>query len=130
MGLDIYMYMEYRSRKKKRYTYYDEYHGERIYGLFEIMADVFIDTTPLFKSRGLPDDVTSQVLKLHKDFGDDRLVTSWLSTEEFRNCLDLAIERYSKDAPEGWLKDYELIYKYLKDSDNEDEPARIVFWFS
>ncbi len=122
--------MEYRSRKKKRYTYYDEYHGERIYGLFEIMADVFIDTTPLFKSRGLPDDVTSQVLKLHKDFGGDRLVTSWLSTEEFRNCLDLAIERYSKDAPEGWLKDYELIYKYLKDSDNEDEPARIVFWFS
>ena len=128
MGLDIHMYMEYRSRKKKRYKYYDEYRGQRIYGLFEIMADVFKDTTPLFKSRGLPSDVTPQVLKLHKDFGGDRLVTSWLTAEEFRSCLDLTIERYSKDAPEGWLN--ELIYKYLNDSDDEDEPARIVFWFS
>ena len=129
MGTDIYMYMEYRSRKKKRYMYYDEFRGKRIYGLFEAMAEVFLDTKPLFKTRGLPDDVTPQVLKLYKDFGGNCLVASWLTADEFRSCLDLAIERYSKDAPEGWLKEYELIYKYLKDSDDEDEPARIVFWF-
>ena len=129
MGTDIYMYMEYRSRKKKRYIYYCEFIGKRQYGLFEIMAEVFRDTKPLYKSRGLPDDVTPQVFKFYKDSGGNRLVASWLTAEEFRNCLDLAIERYSKDASEGWIKEYEIIYNYLKDSDDEDEPARIVFWF-
>lgn len=129
MGMDIHIFMEYRSRKKKRYVYYDEYRGKRLYGLFEIMADVFYESKPLFRSRGLPDDVTPQVLKICKDYGGDAHDISWLTADEFRKCLDLAKERYSKDAADDWLKEYELIYSYLKDSDEEGEPARIVLWF-
>ena len=40
----------------------------------------------------------------------------------------MAKERYP-DADKDWLKDYEFILKNLRDSDDDGEPARIVFWF-
>ena len=129
MGTDIHMYMECHSRKKKQYTYHGKLEGYRLYGLFGIMSDVFTDEEPLYYSRGLPGDVTNQVYRAYKDEGGDAHHASWLNTEEFRKCLDVANERFAKDAPEDWLKQYELVYSYLKDSDDEGEPARIVFWF-
>lgn len=76
----------------------------------------------------LPGDASKYVLKEFRDWGTDAHYTSWLNAEEFGYCLDFAKERYP-DAAEDWLKDYEFILKNLRDSDNEGEPARMVFWF-
>ena len=129
MGTDIHMYMEYRSRKKKRYVYGGEFDVDRLYGVFEVMANVFSDTKSLYETRGLPGDVTPQVLKTYRDYGGDAHHASWLTSSEFKECLDKADSLYYEDAPEDWLKSYKLAYSYLYDSDKEGEPSRVVFWF-
>ena len=128
MGMDIHIYMEYCNRKTNRFTFYREFKARRCYGLFGILAEVFYDENPLYISRGFPDDASDYVLKEYRDWRADAHHTSWLNAEEFGYCLDLAKERYPDD-DEDWLKDYEFILKNLKDSDNDEEPARIVFWF-
>ena len=68
----------------------------------------------------------------HKDYEGDAHTESWLTTDEFGECIDAvdAIFREQKpDVNNDWLKNYRLIHKYMKDSDDEGEPARIVFWF-
>ena len=129
MGTDIHMYMEYRSRKKKRYVYGGKFDVERLYGVFEVMTNISRDTKPLYEARGLPGDITPQVLKKYKGFGGDAHHASWLTSSEFKECLDKADSLYSNDAPEDWLKSYKLAYSYLYDSDMEGEPSRVVFWF-
>lgn len=129
MGIDIHVYMEYRSRKKKRYMCHGRLESPRLYGLFETMCNVFSYVEPLYKAKGLPGDVTPQVLKEYKEYGGSAHYASWLTTEEFRECLDLADQRYSKSDSNDWLQEYKLIYSYLIDSEKNGEPARIVFWF-
>ena len=129
MGTDIHMYMEYRSRKKKRFVYGKRFVVDRLYGLFEIMANICREVKPLYEARGLPDDVTPQVLKSYKDYGGDAHHASWLTSSEFKECLDKADSLYSNDAPEDRLKSYKRAYSYLYDSDKEGEPSRVVFWF-
>ena len=46
-----------------------------------------------------------------------------------KNPDEEAAYQCAYDLSDDWLKEYELIYSYLKDSDEEGEPARIVFWF-
>ena len=129
MGIDICVFMEYRSRKKKRYTYFGKMDSPRLYGIFEFMGKIYKDKKPLYGIRGLPGDVTEPVYHLYKKYGRYAHNASWLTTEEFKNCLDRADEQYSDVASEGWLREYEQIYSYLKDYDNDKWPARIVFWF-
>ena len=80
MGTDIHMYMEYHSRKKKRFVYGKRFVVDRLYGLFEIMANICREVKPLYEARGLPDDVTPQVLKSYKDYGGDAHHASWLTS--------------------------------------------------
>ena len=129
MGTDIHMYMEYHSRKKKRFVYGKRFVVDRLYGLFEIMANICREVKPLYEARGLPDDVTPQVLKSYKDYGGDAHHASWLTSSEFKECLDKADSLFSNDAPEDRLKSYKRAYSYLYDSDKEGEPSRVVFWF-
>lgn len=128
MGMDIHIYMEYRERKTNRYKYYREFETPRRYGLFGILADVFNDVNPLYISRGFPNDASDNVYKEYRNWGGDAHHVSWLDAEEFGYCLDYAKELYP-DASEDWLKESEFILKNLRDSDNEGEPARIIFWF-
>ena len=129
MGKDIHMYMEYRSRKKKRYMYGGKFDNERLYGIFFFFSDVFYDVKPLYPARGLPGNVTRVVYEEYKREECEAHHASWLTADELRECIDLAAARYSRDGDDSWLKPYELIYSYLKDSDDAGEPSRVVFWF-
>ena len=51
MGTDIHMYMEYHSRKKKRFVYGKRFVVDRLYGLFEIMANICREVKPLYEAR-------------------------------------------------------------------------------
>lgn len=87
----------------------------------------------VFAPRGLPDDVTPETLEEYNLFKADAHTPSWLTTNNLRECLDLTIKEYSDEYGEenvkSWLKSYEWIYDYMKYSDDEGEPSRIVFWF-
>ena len=126
MGMDVHMCMEYCSRKTGRYIFYREFNPNRCYGLFGVLAEVFDDKTPLYMSRGFPTDASVDVFRLYQGWGGHH--ASWLNAEEFAYCLDFAKELYP-DAADDWLKEYEFILRSLMDSDNDGEPARIVFWF-
>lgn len=68
----------------------------------------------------------------YKDYDGEAHTASWLTTEEFGECLDavdVVVREQEPEASDDWLKNYRLIHKYMKDSDDEGEPARIVFWF-
>ena len=78
----------------------------------------------LIPLRGLPDDATFETLKAFRGGG---YRPSWLTAPELRLCLDMM---YSKnDIEYKSMTEYELIYRYMKDSDDEDEPSRLIFWF-
>ena len=90
----------------------------------------------------------------YKDYGGEAHTASWLTTQEFGECLDIVeriveerskqpktdlqrniemveklLRNYHDDNDDDWLKSYRLLYKYMKDSDDDGEPARIIFWF-
>ena len=70
-----------------------------------------------------------------EDFGADAHTASWLSTEEYRKCLDFHFRILSErkelsiEHIREWVEQYEKIYDYMEYSENEGEPSRIVFWF-
>ncbi len=136
MATDIHIHVEYLRRKKgKKPCWIDsgeEFDRERLYGVFGIMAGVRSDIMPLYPPRGLPDDITRETYKHYKDYEEDAHTESWLTTDEFSECLDAvdAIVRVrNPEVSDDWLKSYRFIHKYMKDSDDEGEPARIIFWF-
>ena len=90
----------------------------------------------------------------YKDYGGEAHTASWLTTQEFGECLDVVeriveerskqpktdlqcnielveklLRNYHDNNDDDWLKKYRLLHKYMKDSDDEGEPARIIFWF-
>ena len=137
MGTDIHIHVEYLRRKKgkkPRWIHVNkDFEEYRNYQVFGILAGARSDIEPLFPPRGLPDDVSLETLRIHKDWEGDAHTESWLTTEEFGMCLNALEEIYKRRDPDDyqdeWLKEYRLVHKYMKDSDDEGEPARIIFWF-
>ena len=136
MATDIWIHIEYKSRKNKKYKYAGEFDGERLYSVFGILAGVRSDIKSIYPPRGLPDDASDELLCAYKNRFPDCHTPSYLYTSEFRECLDIVDELIHKyDEKEGttynpnWLKSYEFIYEYMQTSDKEGEPARMVFWF-
>ena len=123
MGVDIRVHMEYRHRKHHRWIYYDkDFPTYRCYGLFEMLGG--LTGNVLIPSRGLPDDATLETQKAYRGGG---YCPSWITAPELRLCLDTMYSKYNLEYKS--MTEYELIYKYMKDSDDEDEPSRLVFWF-
>lgn len=135
MGTDIRFHVEYHERKKKRYKHANmDIALERPYLLFDLLGGGRGGRNPLYYPRGLPGDVTDETYKEYKDGEDEFHHASWLDTQEYRECLDMYYEIIGEAGNEDPLfedfkKKLELIYRYMKDSDDEGEPARIVFWF-
>ena len=134
MGTDIWIHIEYKSRKQKKYIHADfEAEGTRIYSLFGALAGARGSIDPIYEPRGLPDDISYETWKAYREGGFH--TASWLTSQELRECLDLVISVYtnkygiSLENAKDRLKSYELIFKYLKDSDDEGEPSRMIFWF-
>ena len=71
--------------------------------------------------------------KEYKMWGGDAHTASWLSTEEFGECLEELKKIFRDDVPDEnvdeILNDYLQIYRSMKESEDDGEPARIVFWF-
>ena len=136
MGTDIWIHIEYKSRKPNKYIHADfKPDKKRVYSLFGALAGASGDIAPIYEPRGLPDDITQKTWKEHKDGEGDFHTESWLTSQELRECIDLVIKEWtSKDdttieETKDVLSSYERIYNYMKDSDDEEEPSRIVFWF-
>lgn len=136
MGTDIHIHVEYLRRKKGKKPYWmhsgEEFCADRLYGVFGILAGLRSDINPLYPPRGLPGDITMETYRHYKDYDGEAHTASWLTTEEFGDCLDavdVVVREQEPEASDDWLKNYRLIHKYMKDSDDEGEPARIVFWF-
>lgn len=135
MGTDIHIHIEHKSRKRKKFVYDFEADGERIYSLFGVLAGTRGDCDALFDPRGLPTDVSPEVLEEYKLWDGDAHTHSWLTTEEFGKCLDSYFEDCTKVAGNSeeyvreWMSSYYKIYEYMKYSEDEGEPSRIVFWF-
>ena len=132
MATDIHIHLEHKSRKTNKYVYDFETDVDRIYALFGALAGVR-GPFCLYKQRGLPKDISPEVLAEYQSWGDDAHTPSWLTINEFRKCLDLTIMRLSEEydvkVVKSWLKSYEGIYEYMKYSEEEGEQSRIVFWF-
>ena len=132
MATNIWIHIEYKSRKNKKYKYAGEFDGERLYGVFGILAGTRSEIKPLFTPRGLPDDVSDEIFNAYKNRFPDCHTPSYLYTAELRKCLDTVdklIHEYDKTYNPQWLKSYEFICEYMQTSDKEGEPARMVFWF-
>ena len=57
---------------------------------------------------------------------------SWLTTQEFGKCLDAVDRIVKKEFPyvdDDWLKNYLYVYNCMKESEDEGDQARIIFWF-
>lgn len=136
MGTDIHIHVEYLRRKKGKKLRWihsvEDFSTERLYGVFGILAGLRSNIKPLITPRGLPGDITMETYRHYKDYEGEAHTTSWLTTDEFGECLDTvdaAIREQEPEVIDDWLKSYRLIHRYMKDSDDEGEPARIIFWF-
>lgn len=137
MGTDIHIHVEYlrwKKGKKPQWIHADDtFFGNRNYHLFSLLAGWESEVEGLYPLRGIPDNSTFDTEKHYRDYGEEAHSASWLTTQEFGDCLDtvgnILKEEYPDDDTEDWLKHYYHIYRYMKDSDDEGEPARIIFWF-
>jgi hypothetical protein len=134
MGTDIHVYIEHKSRKNNKYVFDFEADTNRAYSLFGVLAGARGDLDPIYIPRGIPKDVSPETLKEYEDFGADAHTASWLSTEEYRKCLDFHFRILSErkelsiEHIREWVEQYEKIYDYMEYSENEGEPSRIVLW--
>ena len=138
MATDIWIRVEYQKKVKHKYKYVYvpemAQHGDRRYGLFAIMAGICWDYGVLYPVRGLPVDASPEIANEYNADSTFFHHASWLSTEEFKNCLDkytfyLTQRGVEPSEIEDCLKNYMRIYRYMQSSDADGEPARIVFWF-
>ena len=136
MGTDIHIHIEYQRRKKGKKPRWihsgEDFIPDRLYSVFGILAGLRSVIKPIVPPRGLPDDITLETYRHYKDYEGEEHTASWLTTEEFGECLDVVdsvVRAQEPDVSGDWLKNYRLIHKYMKDSDDEGEPARIIFWF-
>ena len=170
MGCDIHIHIEYndtRNKQDKRewrcadWFRLNKYYGkrgelkynyvpvwkERCYDLFAILADVrnYDNIEPISEPRGLPLDVSKEVLKDYRDWGDDAHSASYLTLQELIDFVD-----NKKDTSNDVNLQYGIYYltnliKDIKDHVEKDgfiyncirvklschtlNDVRIVFWF-
>lgn len=134
MGTDIWINVERKSRRYRRYKYGKEFFfARRYYILFGFLASARSEFEALYPPRGLPKDISKTTLRKYKDGEEDFHTCSWLTTSEFRECIDHANNTAEKlnriNNQFDPRPDYERIYQCMKESEDEGEPARIVFWF-
>ena len=148
MGTDIRIHVEYLDCKTKQYTHANEdFRRDRCYLLFDLLGGGRGNKNPLYYPRGLPGDLSDETLRCYKYGESEFHHASWLTTMEFRECLDAFYETPKEDnIPEDLSQKldsimhdlpsrpdpmicYEQIYCYMKSSDDDGEPSRIVFWF-
>ena len=132
MATDIWIHVEYKSRKTGKWTYAYEVDGDRNYNLFSVLAGTRGDCLPLYNPRGLPSDISDMAKKEYEDWGADAHTPSWLTTQEFKECLSTTIKRSEdsyREEMKKWLKPYYGIYKKMNTIESKGEPCRIVFWF-
>ncbi len=135
MAIDIHLHVEYRRRKKGRKSHWvhseNVFINDRLYSVFSILGRGG-SIKPLFPLRGLPGDLTLETYNNYKQWGGEAFDVSWLTTQEFGQCLD-AVDSIVKEecscVEDDWLKNYTYIYRCMKESEDEGEPARIIFWF-
>ncbi len=114
------------------------------YGVFGWLADIrnYSAVTPISEARGLPEDVSADVLAEHEN-GCDAYGVSWLSVDELMAVdYDQRVEDRRGDGgttvPPGdgeatSLREF-LGDPFFRDLDvlrvlNDKRPARVVFWF-
>ena len=136
MATDIWIHLEYKSRKTKKYKYAGEFNVLRNYDMFSLLAGVTHYHKPLYTPRGLPGGVCECIYKEYKESVLNFHTPSWLSTIEYRECLDAADEIEKRECKQDgreydptWLESYNLIYDYMRTLDEVGDYARIVFWF-
>lgn len=130
MATDIWIHVEYLDRKGRYCHSREDFHVERNYLLFDLMGGGRGGRNPLYHQRGIPADATPQTQNEYRDGGQDFHDSSWLTTMEYRECLDMyyalmCTDDHNSDA----VKDWERVYEYMKSSDDDGDLARIVFWF-
>ena len=132
MATDLWIHVEYKSRKTGRWTYAYEADGDRNYNLFSVLAGTRGECLPLYDPRGLPDDISDKAKKKYEDWGTDAHTPSWLTTQELEECLSTTIKRTEdsyRSEMKKWLKPYYEIYEKMNTIELQGEPCRIVFWF-
>ena len=132
MATDIWIHVEYKSRKTGKWTYAYEADGDRNYKLFGILAGTRGDCWPLYDPRGLPIDISDKAKKEYEDWGADAHTPSWLTTQELKECLNTAIKRTKdsyRDEMKKWLKPYYDLYEKMNEKETQGEPSRMIFWF-
>ena len=63
MATDIWIHVEYKSRKTGIWTYAYEADGDRNYKMFDVLAGTRGDCWPLYDPRGLPSDISDKAKK-------------------------------------------------------------------
>jgi hypothetical protein len=132
MATDIWIHVEYKSRKTGRWTYAYEADGDRNYNLFSVLAGTRGECLPLYDPRGLPDDISDKAKKKYEDWGTDAHTPSWLTTQEFKECLSTTIKRSEdsyRDEMKKWLEPYYEIYEKMYTIESQGELCRMIFWF-
>lgn len=156
MGTDIHIHLERRSRNTLRYKYISEIKCQRNYHMFEVMfGDEELGKKEyLFRTRGLPGDVTQATLKEYRNWRGDAHHASWLTTIEFSACIVETYIRMNSIEQLQLNMQYEDLYTLIdtvfcsnkrQDEDNlfsyiellklmisyevDKEECRIVFWF-
>lgn len=149
MGCDIYCFTE--KKKKGEYVCLGKVFNSRNYSLFGFLANIrnYSKVPPLDKPRGLPQDVSSEVLSEAEKIGSDGHSYSYLTLNEL-NKVDYGKtfedRRYTKkvaenawsgietcEAGQGVIRTYSeflgdsFIDELKKVTDSGAE--RIVFWF-
>ena len=132
MATDIWIHVEYKSRKTGKWTYAYEVDGDRNYNLFSILAGTRGDCLPLYNPRGLPSDISDMAKKEYEDWGADAHTPSWLTTQEFKECLSTTIKRSEdsyRDEMKKWLEPYYEIYEKMYTIESQGELCRMIFGF-
>jgi len=132
MATDIWIHVEYKSRKSGEWTYAYEADGDRIYSLFSVLAGTRGECLPLYDPRGLPSDISNKTKKEYEDWGADAHTPSWLTSKELKECLRITLKR-TEDCYRGemkkWLAPYYEIYEKMNVIESQGEPCRMIFWF-
>lgn len=152
MGCDIHTYCERKNAKGEwEYVAGVTPFDWRSYGVFGWLAGVrnYSAITPISDQRGMPEDVSEDVLGEYERWGDDAHSASWLSLNELLSVdysKEIEDRRYSDrigenawsggltaDPGEGikmTLREF-LHEGYFEDLDQMREMGvdRVVFWF-
>jgi hypothetical protein len=129
MGCDIHSFIEYKEKGlgSWRMLYFTGLYLDRVYYAFNLMAGVRAswNVAPLFETRGLPVDITGEVARKFREWGDDAHTPSWLGTAEFSRVVVSLRKKNGGVVP----LTYSAIEAVLKSLEAEGAEARIVFWF-